>query len=212
MKNNNLFLFDSPFIFSCNVKNHNKIKELYLPKILEFENNNKDNPKYKWKTYSNYDWNSSTSVVENYNIFFDDYFIKNVVWDSLDSLFSSYDYFNGFDSKKSELQRLWWNVYCKNGFSELHHHGTGSISGVYILELNETNTTSFIHRNEIGHHRHVANYAIEGTVLLFPSLLEHYTLPISGDRRVTISFDVYCGKYLTSWWAKSIGEKTNIKL
>ena len=179
-----LYFFESPFIFSQNIEKHNQIKSQLLPKILEKYNKNKNNEEYLWKK------NSETKMITSYHDtsidLYDDFFYENVIFKPVNNLINQ---INLKVNSKCSLENIWWNVYQKNDYADVHNHGPEKLSGLYVLNLNEKNTTVFVTKNDLCLQTHETDYVKEGDVLLFPSSLLHYVRP-SKSRRVTISFNI----------------------
>lgn len=193
--------FPSAYVFRCPVKNHESIKKELLPVLLEEYEWNKNNDDYAWSL------DNPSGIVTNYKSCDRKYYSKKhydeIVWNSMDALIDFLYVKNQvycplpISPKNSVLQNIWWNVYDPDAYAIVHNHGYGDISGIYILELNEPNTTTFI-ANDV-HPYGRANlydrttkeltYAKEGDVLLFPSSLLHYVHPAK-KRRVTVAFNI----------------------
>ena len=99
--------------------------------------------------------------------------------------------------KKSNVDRIWANLYEKMSFQEVHNHVTPHslihFSGIYIIDQKGKNQTSFIH-NDFGYLDTCINTKNiedigEGTVMIFPSHLLHYVNPVD-EARCTISFNI----------------------
>ena len=60
----------------------------------------------------------------------------------------------------SRVDEVWFNYYPKGGYQEVHTHedsfGT-TFAGVYLLDVNETNTTSFVVMDQIFYLNHSIN-------------------------------------------------------
>lgn len=93
----------------------------------------------------------------------------------------------------SKLSAIWFNIYEEGSFQEVHVHNGNSVSfsGIYLMELNEPNTTTFTVNDEISYlNGRISTADIEeGSVILFPSTLEHYVNPSKFDR-TTIAFNI----------------------
>ena len=191
-----IYVFPTPYVFNFEVKNHKQIKQQLLPIILKAAEENKDNPSYSINPSP-----LITNRNDMSNQLYNQELYDSIVWQPIDSFFriikspdSPIDLI-GDNPLNSTIDSVWWNVFQPEAYTELHHRGQGLISGIYILELNEDNTTSFYtpdhHQYGLNAERthHKLDYVSEGTVLLFPSSLLHYSSPCS-KRMVTISFNV----------------------
>lgn len=180
--------FKPPFIFWTEIPNHKQIKEKYLPQIKKsFEENKEDMRVARWNCEDSY---SSIDVSTPY--LRDNEFVDSVIWNPLDEMLSEVDLC--MYPSDSELSNIWFNYYVKGGYQEVHiHDGSNfpSFSGIYLMDVNEPNTTGFIVMDQI----HYLNSTVltkdikEGSVILFPSNLPHYVNPVK-DNRYTVSFNI----------------------
>lgn len=198
-------LFPGPFVFHTPISNHEEIKKRFLPQIdglikEKSELFGSDN----WKC----DCKTSFFSKENSNSFLNDTeLLKSIVWDPLDQMLSESITINGglntqqirYQPSKSSLIHLWFNQYQKGQFQEPHDHAEGvfknersTFSGIYLLELNETNTTTFMAKVGNPHYsfQFFTDHLTEGTVIIFPSSLTHYVNPVK-TRKTSISFNIY---------------------
>jgi hypothetical protein len=182
--------FRSPFLFHRNVPNHKRIKEDVLPKIKsELEN--------KEKYHNVGSWNAEVYTSFNYRLDFlhDPKFIDSVIWDSMDQMVGELldDKSLTTYPKSSNCKSIWFNYYEPGGFQEVHDHlgESVSFSGIYLLHVEEPNTTFFYNPNSNSYLAHTINTKDyeEGSVLIFPSSLLHYVNPVK-DHRYTISFNI----------------------
>lgn len=195
-----IIIFPTPYVFRYKVENHEEIKQQLLPQFIQEYEENKNNIDYKWQE------NSTSTVVTNYNTHDNRYYTQDhydsIVWKPLNllyqTLFAKDAPFILSDKHptKSSIEMLWWNVYDKGSYAVTHNHGYGKVSGIYLLELNETNSTTFLMDDSHpfgptpSRMFHTTDYAQEGDVILFPSSLLHFVNPAI-KRRVTISFNVF---------------------
>ena len=180
--------FKPPFIFWTEIPNHKEIKEHYLPQIKKsFEKNKEDMRVARWNCEDSY---SSIDVPTPY--LYEDFFKDSVVWDPLDKMLKEVDLC--MYPSDSEVTNMWFNYYVKGGYQEVHiHDGSNfpSFSGIYLMDVNEPNTTGFIVMDQI----YYLNSTItttnikEGSVIIFPSNLPHYVNPVK-DNRYTVSFNI----------------------
>jgi hypothetical protein len=199
-----LRIFPAQFIYWSSVKNHSKIKEKYYPLILK----NKNEYGSKFIETVNKRWNcdcysSFFSPKDTKNIFDND-FLNEVIWDPFDEML---DEFIKFPinlpipiPKQSNISDIWYNHYDKGMYQEVHNHSPNNkvvhFSGIYLMELNEDNTTTFVYKNECKLYSSVSNifnyktkHIGEGNVIIFPSELLHYVNP-SLKSRTTVSFNI----------------------
>ena len=136
-----------------------------------------------------------------------------------------HDYYEKYLSKifdkdvKMILNHMWFNYYSNGEYQEPHHHVDGGcvmndkahFSCIHYLKFNENihepaifvDPLSLIRSHSIEidsnnyNDRYVPNVR-EGTLLMFPSYLEHYVrknTPTPDDPRVTIAFNIILTKY-----------------
>jgi hypothetical protein len=168
--------------------NHSQIKERYLPPIKKFYNQHRDDKKYNWSAASVS--NMKTSFRIDNNAFFDADFCNQVIYSSLDEFMKIHPFYSN-KNIKSRVQDIWWNCYNHGDCVDFHSHGLPtSISGLYILESSEKNPTTFVSSNGFyDNELHRTDYAVEGSILLFPSSLRHY-VPMVQNERTTVSFNI----------------------
>lgn len=104
------------------------------------------------------------------------------------------------------INNLWYNVYGKNQFQEIHRHGESLFSGCYYLKFNKKIhcQTTFYNPNYNLHYDkiNIQNNSYfnftpdcnEDDLIIFPSYLMHKTDGIfdktSNEKRITISFNI----------------------
>lgn len=195
-----LVTWPSPFIFWTEVKDHQEIKKELKNKILEESKNFKyyNSPLNERKITEN-KWNCEviTSYFHQEDIkkIFTEKIITSIIENPLNELFQNK---NLFPNKPENIiiPEIWFNVY-KPGYSqELHAHSGASLSGIYLLELDEPNTTMFFN-NHSGYKYKVCDvgsvfptsHIEEGNIIFFPSELIHSVNKCIKDR-ITISFNL----------------------
>ena len=104
-----------------------------------------------------------------------------------------------------KITSMWSIINNKDAFNEKHHHGNSALSAAYYVkaEKNAGNIDFFDPRQaNVFHHptsKEVNNVNAQvqsvtpkpGTLVLFPSYLEHKVNPnLSDDERIVISFNV----------------------
>ena len=193
-------------VYWSRVEEHDDIKSELLPKIqgIDRECVRDDNPYPKYKFRTNIK-NTDTFIIE-------DTILHKVVWKHV------YDFINKLDFHMVSPHELhvkyWYNIYQDGDFQEVHHHKDITtknenyvefclISGIYILDdKNEkqniifgTPTTFYNPFTPPGlikeFHTEKIDDIKEGTVLLFPSTLEHSVLHKNSKfPRTSIAFNV----------------------
>lgn len=186
--------FLSPFLFSTSVPNHESIKAEFLPVIKSLLKLNKDE---YLKNKKNSGWNSNVYTSFDHELSFlrDRNFVKSIVWDPLDKFINETRQKKVIGQCPSSFtcDMIWFNYYESGGFQEVHDHLNNSClySGIYLLHLDEPNTTAFQsrHSNAFLTETKTTEKYPEGTVFIFPSELLHYVNPVS-KTKYTISFNI----------------------
>jgi len=180
--------FESPFVAWYPVKNHQQLKQKYLPLITEHRDVIKENP-------ISYENQAHTSYYERYsdwNPLKQKDLIDAIVWNPFDTLIQEKQF--ATPPVKSNLADIWWNYYYPNGFAKPHKHCESHFSGVYLLKLDEINTTEFCSISDEGppdmmQTQFKTTQITEGHVVIFPSRLLHYTIPCKKNR-VIIAWNI----------------------
>jgi len=188
-----LHLFPSRFVYSESLDNHLGIKNMILPLIKAHA------PAYA-KMGDHY---QKTGHISNYNIPRDEFLLNllgscglldPIIWQPFSRMLSL-PYLNLSKRPKSwEIGNLWYNLHDPNSFHERHTHvGAGaSFCGIYLLELNEENTTSFHQDGCVPMSSvYTTEHLSEGSLILFPSDLLH-GVGKNKEFRATIAFDINC--------------------
>jgi hypothetical protein len=192
----NIFTFPTKFIYWEKIKSHKKIKDKYHSIILEHKEKYGDYCKDLVKSKWNCNCYSSFFMRNNdLHIKFEDDFLTEVIWNVFDKMF--YDLNNSILKlpvpKSSYIVDMWYNYYTKGMFQEIHNHESNEktihYSGIYLLDLHETNTTNFVDNTFSGFSEFKTNNMEEGNVIIFPSELLHYANPCLSDR-ITVSFNI----------------------
>lgn len=196
-----LVSWPSPFIFWSEVENHEKIKKELKDKILkESEDFKYYNSPLKKRQITDNKWQCEviTSYFHREEIkhLFTEKILTSVIENPLNELF---EYKNLFKEKPKDIvvSEIWFNVY-KPGYSqEIHAHHGASLSGIYLLEINEPNKTLFYtntpsykynEKTAIGSVFNTENIK-EGNVILFPSEISHSVRECE-KFRITIAFNL----------------------
>jgi hypothetical protein len=184
-------IFPSNFVYWEKLNNHQEIKQKYLSLIL-------DDTKKNYEKHQKQDvWKCKVTTNffdENSIEFFDEHFVEDVIKKPLNNCITEMNfkvpsYYN--------LTSIWYNVYDGGEFQEVHQHSGQSsnfFSGIYLLDLEDKNTTYFYQSgsrpdvNTFGY-TYSTDHIKEGSVIIFPSSLEHYVNPIIG-KKISVSFNV----------------------
>jgi|TARA_R110000851_G_scaffold90126_2_gene196623 hypothetical protein len=181
------------WIYSTVVKNHSEIYNKFLPYLND--ETNFDKP---WSQ------GSCSSTIRNSNndsmpwkVWFDS--VTPCIEEHLGSLEPTMPFIMRSDE-------FWVNLYNKGDFQEAHEHAFPgrSISAIYVMESDEDiqggdlvfecpnfNVVKFSGLNRLFNkwqYQHVMPKLTPGTLILFPSWVTHYVLPLQSDkRRITIA-------------------------
>jgi hypothetical protein len=208
--------FPSQFIYWKQLKKHDEIKS-YITEWIDKNDNNYEKCNLDLhNAHTSFDYNKK----ENNNEFlFNDFFVKNIVWSTLEEMLIEINSNNKLNYKlnlnEHHISDAWYTKYNKGGSFDLHnHYGKPthlknklfypSFSIIYILnDENQKNTTTF---NIINEHIPLfpnEEYTIntgdfdsikEGTVIIFPSSLYHRVLPSEKSGRITVAYNI-CSSY-----------------
>ena len=201
-------LFPGPFVFHTQISNHEKLKKKFLPQINRLI-------KEKSEVFVPTDWKcdcktSFFAKEDSDSLLNDIELVKSIVWDPLDQMLSESKNIDGglctqqikYAPSQSSLDHLWFNQFDKGQFQEPHDHADGTyqnvsptFSGIYLLELNETNTTTFMAKVGSPHSgfHFLTDHITEGSVIIFPSSLTHFVSPVK-TRKTSISFNVFSSR------------------
>lgn len=132
--------------------------------------------------------NSNTSYFDHYSSIDYDDFTKKVVTPILSEVFTELD-FNPYPAKDVHY---WYNRYDKMGHHDLHDHPESDICLIYLLHLEEENTTVFHNtkytkrfmKTEI-----TTEDLSEGKLIIFPNHLKH-EVQWSENKRYTIAANI----------------------
>ena len=162
-------------IFKCKVDNHKTIKSLILNSI-------KDMGTFSYVTkddrISNTDWHLGREVDRLYYIH-----VETLITKTCKDLQQYFNY------KKNNINMInyWFQQYAKGDFHKWHTHPDSAFSCVYYVDLYNNNpATTFIINN-----KEFVVPVEEGTVLIFPSFLEHMSKENKSDyTKTVISFNL----------------------
>jgi hypothetical protein len=92
---------------------------------------------------------------------------------------------------QSKLKSIWWNYYKPGQYTEPHKHVDCDFSGIYLLHLEEPNTTVFYQNGEspsfpLFDEYYNTTHIEEGSTIIFPGRLLHYAKPSLKDRYVVV--------------------------
>lgn len=197
-------IFPTKFVYWEKISNHEEIKS----QILNIVNQDViENGVFYTEKIKN-SWNCEcTSSFFNENNYFHGIMnadiLKQIIWDSFDNMLIELRKTLGLPiPKSSKITKIWFNQYKSGEWQEIHGHNgidkSSTYSGIYLLDLNEKNPTTFVDQNPIRCWDNFSSFTLntfstkdmeEGTVMFFPSELLHYVNPCITDR-TTISFNI----------------------
>lgn len=169
--------FQPQFVFYSATNNHKQNKN-YILDHLNKQDAYRSNVGNAITTNGSFDLSPFTPDILN-----------DIVWSPLDLMFNELQ--PPYQPVNSKLQSIWWNYYQPGEYTEPHKHVDADFSGIYLLHLDEPNTTSFYSNGNSGpsplfeQYIHT-NHLTEGHVIIFPSRLLHYTKPSIKERYVVV--------------------------
>lgn len=181
------------WIYTNTVENHEEIYQAFLPYL-----NDPDNFDSPW-TYG-----SCLSSIRNSN---NDSFPWKLWFESIDPYV--HDHLQSLEPTMPynvHSDEYWANIYFKGDFQEIHDHAFPgrSLSAIYIMEVPENqkggelvfecqnfDLVKFSGLNRLfdkWQYQHIMPVLSPGNLILFPSWLNHYVLPLHSDeRRITLA-------------------------
>ena len=202
-------IFKTDFIYHQRINNYEEINDKILNRISEL-----DGTEGRTWTYSK----CKTSYHSGDNSFLSDsYLLDNILWEPYDKMLDEdrnvIPFHDNTRPKASHITDIWYNIYTKGEYQEVHNHAipdknvdgdiySCSFCFIYIAELplGEKNTTVFTRTQPMlgsftANRDNIATSEIDeigvGSVIIFPSHLDHYVLPFWSDgRRVTVSGNI----------------------
>lgn len=203
--------FPSNYIYWENIEKHNHIKSKYMPILDKIESTNTLENPYSLCTIKNISI-SNRSV----NTFLDNEDINEIVWKPMDNFINEINskYTHKISVNKSILYQYWFNTYDKHDFQEYHNHidnigkysNAGlypTLSGIYILN-DDNEKSSIVFKTAYNEFKPFIKPfesvtldtsriedIHEGTVLLFPSSMEHMVKKCVIPGRRTIAFNIW---------------------
>ena len=109
----------------------------------------------------------------------------------LDCLIFPFSNYHHSKIKSINISDIWYNRYLKDHICRPHIHTGCSYSAIYLLHLQEPNPTVFIPNLQNYSYMMYENnietkHITEGEVMIFPSNMLHYCLPIEKERWVIV--------------------------
>tara|TARA_R100000388_G_C7220774_1_gene148823 strand:+ start:466 stop:1092 length:627 start_codon:yes stop_codon:yes gene_type:complete len=186
-------LFNS-YIWKSKVKYDNK--ENLIKTLSEdfYKNKNKLTSRWDCFVYSSFRDLEQNNIAED---------LLDIIWEKVS------EYLNNCPKELQIkgtyiLSEIWYNVYEKNYFQNIHDHGNSLFSGCYYLKFNKDihHQTTFYNPNYNLDYEKLEDNPLfsfepdceEDDLIIFPSNLKHGTKGIkektSDDLRITISFNI----------------------
>jgi len=179
--------FHTHFIAIQDVPNHDKWKQHFVTAI-DNEVNEKDKAVMpnvdKWKNRNN----SITSYFYDHSTVDYGDFTEQVVKPVVNKVLKSLD-FNYFPVQDVFY---WYNRYDQMGTHEIHHHPDCDLCLIYLLHLEEPNTTVFhntMYTQKYFQREMYTEDLTEGKIIIFPSHLKH-EVQWSDYKRYTIAGNI----------------------
>lgn len=118
------------------------------------------------------DWEIPNTMRREYR----EYFEKNIMIDFLQN------FKNQFNFEKVEIDNLWFQVYAKGDYHQMHTHAKANFTNVFYLQLPSESVKTHILDVDIK--------VEEGDILTFPAFLKHQS-PINTNEafKIIISFN-----------------------
>jgi len=204
--------FPTEFIYFEKVCGHSEIKQICMPQITELRKKRKNNPFIASKLNTSFYYDEKM-FAENEFLNNNNLLHKNVVWKPFENMVNKYNALrlHPINIGASLIKTCWWNYYEKDNFQESHNHlgpcvekdGRllhASFSIIYILhDENDKSSVMFKKAGPMPFKGLDENVIIdtsylsigEGSVIIFPSNLNHYVKPCLKPGRVTIAFNIY---------------------
>lgn len=109
-----------------------------------------------------------------------------------------------------EITQSWLNYSSKDQWHHKHSHANSFVSGVFYIKTNPESDKIFFSRSRVKYPLHIVSdnfndfnsqswwFPVEtNTLILFPSYLEHYVEPITGDEtRTSLAFNTFPKGYI----------------
>ena len=201
----------SQFLYYRTIPEHEEIKKQLMPKILEQEEEFKNNNIGLENAYTNF--SSEIKWHENNSFLVEPSVIKPIVLQTIDEVISHIKTNNILPIppyKEYLISGCWYTRYNTGGSFEYHNHGHAqfvnngrvaytAFSIIYILsDENEANSTVFTthDRNYLSISDSIQIDTMdlhdikEGTVIVFPANFDHKVKPVKIPNRIVLSYNV----------------------
>jgi hypothetical protein len=171
-----IHFFQPQFVFDTHTNNHQQNKQHILSN-LNVNNSTQSDMGNATTTNGSIDLSPYTPEI-----------LKDIIWDPFDLMLEELQAFQPVESK---LHSIWWNYYKPGEYTEPHKHVDCDFSGIYLLHVEEPNTTVFYQNGEspsfpLFDEYYNTTHVKEGSTLIFPARLLHYTKPSLKERYVVV--------------------------
>jgi len=182
-----VFNFRPEFVFYTSVINHSIHKKFILDSIADEVQSRINEVSTVQETY-----HTISSRGTNKQLEYSQQFIQDVIDNPLRKMYKEINLKEQIDS--AIITDAWWNYYHPGKSTEPHTHLQTDFSGIYIVKLEEKNTTRFYRHGNSGtfslfEQYYDTSHITEGNVIIFPSSLLHWVLPTQKER-CSFSFSV----------------------
>jgi hypothetical protein len=171
--------FTPEFYFHTSISNHTEHKSILLPKLEQ------DSRAYRDTSHGS---GTTSSRLNNYDLFHTE-FVEDVIWKPFNQMLTEFDdRFNKLKIHSSKIIGIWWNHYQPYEVCNPHRHYGSDFTGIYLLHLEEPNSTKFLPTNNSANTYPLFDNIVgseqckEGDVLIFPGKILHWTTPVSTTR------------------------------
>ena len=182
------------FFYVAEVEDHQQIKDSLYPQIQKLKGDLKS-PWTLCNAKSSYELDVRTEIND---FLYEEKLFTDALWKAYDDLLTEPLIRNSYDFQypKESTVNLWFNVYEKGSYQEIHNHihpGDCYFSSVYLLH--DESDTGLCFRSD---NRDIVRYSssttmqpqlTEGHLVIFPAYFDHYVLPATGDR-ITITGNI----------------------
>ena len=157
------------------INNFNEHKHKLVSLINKIPETSLNDQKQK---ISHTDWQIPKTMKREYR----EYFLKNIFEDFAKNLCCK------FDSQAIEVVNMWFQIYKKGDFHDLHRHQNSHFTNVFFINLPNKNLKTKIYSLE----KNIIDVSIEeGDILTFPGFLKHESVINNfEDEKIIISFNI----------------------
>ena len=189
----NLVLFPGPFLYTEKIENHTKIKE-ELINYIEKDAQKQEGEEFSKELRTSYHDNIENKTNETfYSIITNSQYCNDIIWKPIDNCIRQLPFHVDSYPIRSNIDQVWYNHYTSSGKFVPHCHANSFLSAIYLLHLEEKNSTVFF-GSGLGHspyeeYVYPTDHIKEGNIIIFPSHIWHYVNPTK-SKRITISFNI----------------------